>query len=251
MKPAPLSTYQVVVNGHRVRYRAGGSGNPVVLLHGLSGSSRWWKEALPALLPHFQVHLVDLPGFGSMAFGGRFVLADATTWLLEWMEAAGLEGTHLIGHFMGGQISLQVASTRPEIVQRLVLVAPSGIPAGHGLGGYVLPLLASLRYTSPRFLPVLGLDALRAGPVTLLRTARDIARDDVRPLLASITSPTLLIWGDRDRLVPIEAGLFLRRSMANARLLIIPRAGHVPMYDRPREFNDAVLAFLSGQSVGE
>lgn len=241
---------EVQVSGRRVGYAVAGVGEPVVLVHGLSGSTRWWRPVLPRLADHYRVYLLDLPGFGAMARRERFSLSTAASWLSAWLETVGLEQTHLIGHSMGGYVSIMVAATAPRSVQNLVLVDAAGVPVGRSLAGYVLPLTRATRYMSPGFIPVLASDALRAGPLTLLRAARALVREDVRRHLASIIAPTLIIWGGRDTLVPLSAGELLRREIPDSRLVVLEGAGHVPMYDRPDEFSRVVLCFLRGEPVG-
>ena len=247
-----IATRDVEVCGLRVRYQVVGSGEPVILVHGLSGSSRWWMRNIPVLAPHYQLYLVDLPGFGAMRRHRRhFVLTEAAAWLLAWMEALDLHQTHVIGHSMGGYISARLAAARPSAVRRLVLVAPAGTPAGRSLPGYFIPLLLSGRYAAPRFLPVLLYDTLRAGPRTVLRAGMALLAEDLRVHLEAITAPTLLVWGEYDPLVPHSIAEVLCREIRDSRLLILKGAGHVPMFDRPREFNAAILRFLAGEPDGE
>src|SRR4051812_13678 len=112
-----LQEQQVQVGGLPVRYVEGGSGPPVVLVHGLAGSTRWWATTIPALLPHYRVLLVDLPGFGGQhGRAYRFVLAEAAAWLRTWMDALRLPAVHLVGHSMGGYLAMQVAARWPAAV---------------------------------------------------------------------------------------------------------------------------------------
>jgi pimeloyl-ACP methyl ester carboxylesterase len=117
--------------------------------------------------------------------------------------------------------------------------------------GHLVPLLGAARHATPSFLPVLARDALRMGPVTLWRAARDLLDEDVREDLRSIQAPTLLIWGKRDPLVPPVIGDLLRAEIPNYRLLVLEKAAHVPMFDRPEEFDEALLAFFAGREVGD
>ncbi len=235
-----------------MRYLVAGEGDPVVLVHGLSGSTRWWSRNVPALGEHYRVHLVNLPGFGAIRRPRRrFVLAEAASWLLAWIEAVGLESVHLVGHSMGGYLSLKLAAGRPEAVRRLVLVDPAGVPSGRTMLGSVVPLLLAARYATPTFLPVLARDALYAGPATLLRAARDLLAQDVRGDLRHVRAPTLLIWGQKDPLIPPSTGALMRQEIPDSRLLVIEGAGHNPMFDCPEDFNKALLSFLAGEPVGE
>jgi len=205
-----------------------------------------------AIAERYRVYLVDLPGFGKMRrLRRRFMLAEAADWLSEWMDSAGLERAHLVGHSMGGYICLNLAASRPEAVRRLVLVAPAGVPTGRSMVGHLGPLLGAARYATPSFLPVLIRDALRTGPATLWRMARDLLAEDVRLDLRRIEAPTLLIWGERDPLVPPAIGDLLREEIPDSRLLVLERSAHVPMFDRPEEFDAALLAFFAGAPVGD
>ncbi len=247
-----VSEHEARVMGHQIRYEVAGEGEPVVLVHGLSGSTRWWTRNVPAIAERHRVYLVDLPGFGAMRrLRRRFVLAEATAWLSAWMETVGVNRTHLVGHSMGGYVCLRLAARSPEAVHRLVLVAPAGVPAGRSMWGYFVPLLLAGRHATPSFLPLLVRDALRMGPVTLWRAARDLLAEDVREDLRSIEAPTLLLWGENDPLIPPAVGDLLREEIVDSRLLILEKAAHVPMFDRPDEFNAALLAFLAGERVGE
>ena len=244
--------YEARVGRYPIRYKVAGEGEPIVLVHGLSGSPRWWSRNVPAIAERYRVYLVDLPGFGTMrSLRRRFVLAEAAAWLSEWMEAVGLERAHLVGHSMGGYVSVRLAASRPDLVRRLVRVAPSGIPTERSMLGHLIPLLLAARYAAPAFVPVLVRDALRTGPTTLWRAARDLLAEDVRGDLRNIAAPTLLVWGENDPLIPPAVGDLLREEIPDSRLLVLHGAGHVPMFDQFKEFDAALLAFLAGESVGE
>ncbi len=243
------------VEGSRFHSVSAGAGPPVVLLHGLAGSYRWWRYTLPALADRFSVHAPELIGFGSSRSFRTVPLpiSRAAELLVGWMDRLGLDRPHLVGHSMGGQVSIHLAAGWPERVDRLVLVSAAGIPRTRPLSE-VTRLVAEL--VPPRswgrvgFLPVIARDALRAGPLTILRASYHILSDDVRPLLPRIRNPTLLVWGRLDPLTPLSHAWIMADGIPGARLVVIPDASHNPMVDRPRRFNEIVQAFLLGADGG-
>jgi pimeloyl-ACP methyl ester carboxylesterase len=234
------------VQGEPVRYRSAGDGPPLVLLHGLAGSTRWWSRNLPALASRYHVHLVDLPGFGAMARGRTpFVLRESASWLLAWLDAVVAGPAPIVAHSMGARIALTSAARRPDAFDRLVLVAPAALRTDRSLVAHAAPLALAAARGGPRFVPLLVRDALRAGPRTLVRAARDLLDEDVHDALGAVRTPTLLVFGSHDRLVPAALGEVYCRELARARLVVLDGAGHVPMLEQPSRFEAEVLAFLA------
>src|SRR5947209_8698420 len=96
---------EVQVGPNVVYYQVVGEGEPLVLVHGLSGSLRWWRRNVPALAEHYRVYLIDLPGFGMMRqFPRRLTLDQVADSIVAWMKAVELQKASLIGHSMGGYI---------------------------------------------------------------------------------------------------------------------------------------------------
>ena len=207
---------------------------------------------MPALRESYRTYLIDLPGFGSMrAFRREFSLERAPEWIRALLCGLELERPAIIGHSMGGAIALAFAARWPDEVSRLVLAAPAvDLPHKNVLSN-VVPLLAAAGRVQPGFYPTLLWDGLRAGPVTLLQTARKLVAMDLAADMQKVNTPTLLIWGRNDSLVPPKVGDMLRSAIPVSRLQVIERAGHVVMFDQPVTFNDSVLRFLTGEAVGE
>jgi pimeloyl-ACP methyl ester carboxylesterase len=244
-----LDGYEV----HSVEYGERGA-EPVVLLHGLSGSSRWWRRNATALAEERHVVVPDLIGFGRSRWRGA--LPDVRTvagLLARWIEERDMERAHVVGHSMGGQIAIHLAAGYPELLDRLVLVDAAGIPrplTPVNLVRFAAEIAPAWRWGDPLFLPTIAGDALAAGPRVLAQAIGHILRDDVRPLLPRIQAPTLVVWGERDYWVPLSHGWEMREGIPGSRLAVLRRAGHNPMVDRPGDFNDIVLRFLGGETVG-
>jgi pimeloyl-ACP methyl ester carboxylesterase len=247
-----LSERRVRVGRDEIPYRVAGEGEPVVMMHGLGGSSRCWAWAMPVLARRHRDYLVDFPGFGALRqLHHQFVLGTASAWLAEWMHAAGVGRAHLVGHSMGAFIATQLAITAPALVDRLVLVSAAGVPTGRSLLGCLRRVPAGWRHRAPGAWRLVLPDALRTRPSVVLRTARELLAQDLGATLGDVRSPTLVIWGADDPMVPAECAEVFRRGIADARVLILRRAGHMPMLTRRDEFNQAILAFLGGDLVGE
>jgi pimeloyl-ACP methyl ester carboxylesterase len=207
---------------------------PLVCLHGLAGSSRWWRLVGQELEATGPIELLDLPP--SLP---PIALSD---WVADALRDH--EGPlDIAGHSLGALVAVQVASLHPHLVRRLVLVAPPGLQPCGAARRLVWPLLVSLRQTRPRFLVRVTSDALRSGPRHILRGGAYVATADVSTDLPAVTAPTLLVWGERDRLVPLAAGRVWEALLPRARLVVLPGVGHVPMAEAPEALVAAVAAF--------
>lgn len=240
-----METRTFELDGARLHITTTGHGPDILLIHGLSGSGRWWHRNVPTLSRNHRVHTVDLAGYGvarrQRALGVRAVARV----IAAWLDAMELTDVTIIGHSMGGHIALHVTALVPGRVGGLVLAAASGL-LRQPLGRALLALPRALVLGRKRFLPQIMGDALRAGPRNLLISSRDLLRDSVQDILPDIHVRTLVIWGARDALVPVEVGRALARALPGSELHVIPRAGHVVMVDAARTFNALVIDFMAG-----
>lgn len=207
---------------------------PVVLVHGLTASTDWWRRTVSALEDAYDVHVVRLPGF-------RY--REAASWLGDWLEREGLEKATVVGHSMGGTVALALAAERPELVGRLALIAPAGIFATQAKRSYVLPIARSIGH-SPNRLAMLVRDAFRIGPIRLWRVGSDLLASDIVDTLHRVAIPTLIVWGADDRLLPPTLGSVFSAELPDARLVVLDHCGHVPMLDAQEELESALQQFL-------
>lgn len=226
-------------------YQVAGAGAPLILMHGLAGSARWWARNVEPLARRFRVYVIDLIGFGRSRNGHPFVLDEAAAYLVRWMDLLGIERASIVGHSMGGFIAADLAADFPDRVERLVLVAAAALPFGHGYAQHGIGIAKALLRLQLNFLPVLLADAWCAGPLTLMGAAQALLASDLRPKLACIRKPTLVVWGEHDSIIPLELGKRLCRHLSTDELVVLKGAGHVPMWDCPEAFNRVVMDFLS------
>ncbi len=211
----------------------------LVFVHGLSASSRWWRD-VPPLLGERDVRLLDLPRFGR-----DFRPESAVAWLAAELEAE--QPVVLVGHSLGGLVCASLAAERPELVRALVLVAPVGAPATRSLRAYAAGLARTFVLARPGLLRTIARDALRTGPGALILGARFATGAS---FAGRIAAPTLLIWGARDSLIPVALAAGWQQAIPGARLEVIDGAAHVPMVETPSAFAERLLHFLDGLDNG-
>ena len=268
----------IEVMGARLRYRSEGRGPNVLLVHGLGASLETWNWTIPALRDTYTTVAVDFPGFGqSEPLDSALTPEGAARVVLAFMDALDLRTTAIIGSSLGGAIATLAAGTAPERFTAVVLADPGGFDAGlspllrlqtiRGLGEAITSLAKfaprrTLAFTfhDPRRIPDELVDVTRQNAKravtgrTYLRALRTAATLDgvrlehiysVRRAAARITAPTLVVWGDKDRVIPPGQGKVAVETIPGARLLVIRGIGHLPLVEDAEAFNGAVLAFLS------
>jgi pimeloyl-ACP methyl ester carboxylesterase len=237
---------KVDVNGISVRYLEGGvehPGPPVVLAHGfIVGADLWYPYTFPAVAERFHVYALDLPGFGGSGELQEYSVEAYGRFMIAFLDGLGLDAIQLVGHSMGGQVAIGAAAREPERIRRLALIESAGLPR---TGSHVMASLMMLADRStfdvalyPRLLR-LFLRSRVFGPCYKM-----IYNDSVYPLLDNLTMPTLVVWGSRDRVIPLEYATLFARNIPRARLTIMRGCGHRPFYQKPALFNKILFGFL-------
>jgi pimeloyl-ACP methyl ester carboxylesterase len=236
------------LDGFRLHAVHRGEGPPVILLHGLSGSHRWWRFTVPALESRFRVHVPEMIGFGGSRGADRQPgISEMAALMVHWLDAAGIERTSFVGHSMGAQVGVHLAARWPDRIDRLVLTSAAGVPRSLSpvaAARFAAELAWPRAWGRPLFFPTIAADAVRTGPRTLLSAIAHVLEDDIRPLLPHVETPTLLIWGEHDPFTPLRDGELMARRLPDARLVVLKGAAHNPMADRPGRFNAELIRFL-------
>jgi pimeloyl-ACP methyl ester carboxylesterase len=273
----------ITVDGMKIRYLVKGAGSPLLLLHGFGEFLETWDLNLRPLSEHYQVYAMDLPGHGlsdkpEVAYSTFFF----TRFVINFMQALGIEHASLIGHSIGGQISLNVVINFPEKVDSLILETSVGlandvspirrmcsIPVLSGAdtkeSGVEAALEQRMRreFYNPDFVAKEIVDmsyrfmqTAEAKRVLLSILHHSVTADGLRPevvmvdRLHLIKSPTLLIHGAQDAIHPLEMSRNACRLIPNARFKVIDQCGHYPHIEKAAEFNEAVISFLAANEPG-
>lgn len=223
-----------------------GAGPPLVLLHGLFGSARWWSRNIDAFTPHFRVHALDLTGFGASRRRGRFRIESALAGLVAWMDASEIGRTCVVGHSLGGLLATRMAAEHPERMEKVVLVDAALLALDPGIRRRMVGFANEIWRTPTDFIPTLAHDVLRADPSSVGAATYAMLNVDWRWALGRIAAPTLIVWGERDTMAPRVIGERMAAGIPGSRLEIVPDAGHNCMWDNAPAFNRLVLAFLRG-----
>lgn len=232
---------------HARRTRGGGTGRPVVLVHGVVVAGRYMMPTARALAEHRPVYIPDLPGFGRSEGPAKPLdVHELARSLSEWMLAAGLEHADVVGHSFGCQTVSGLAARWPERVGRLALLSPIGDPENRSLPAHIWRWMLDC----PREpLSVWGSYAggfVRFGPRRSLGTLGHSLRDEMEARLAHIQAPTLVVRGELDPIVDASWAERAASLLPRGRLAVMPGAPHNVNYKTPRELADILLPFLEG-----
>lgn len=240
----------------RVFYATRGDGDLTLMcLHGAGGNYKHWAYLLNGIEGPYRVVIPDLPGHGRSAPPGRTSIDAYVEFIWMFMDTLAVEKAILIGHSMGGAIALSAALEQPDRVGGLVLIGSSARLR-------VLPTLISgfdedptttiaqlveliyAKHASPKLRIAAAAEYERCNPQIFRDDFAACDGFDLRPRLAEIHQPTLVISGTEDRMVPPKLSAELHAGLPHARLLSIPNAGHMPMIEQPAEIIMAIQTWL-------
>jgi len=262
----------IEVGGTRLHVRDDGprEAPTVILIHGLGSSLHTWEPWAQALQDQFRVIRLDLPGAGLSPPDPTGDYTDARTMalLIALQDRLGVERASLVGNSIGGRIAWTYAATHPERVDRVVLISPDGfaspgfeygqppdVPGLLGLMQVALPrgMLRSniaVGYADPAALTDATLtryhDLMRApgGREALIARMKQTVLVPPEPLLQRIEAPVLLLWGEKDAMIPFANAADYQRVLPDSRLVALPTLGHLPMEEDPALSLPPVRAFL-------
>lgn len=275
------SQFITMPSGAQVHYRDQGqrNGPPLVLLHGSNASLHTWEPWVAQIGDQFRMISVDLPSHGLTGAvpDNDYSQEGMARFVSEFTRALGIERFALAGNAMGGGVAARFALLHPERLTRLILVDAGGIPpkapTDPGLGSRLarIPVIQYvLLYVTPRGLFEEGLkkaiadDALvtpamvdrywelnrRAGNRATTLKRFQIPQDNfIEQNVAKVATPTLIIWGDLDTLVPRDAGEAYNAAIKGSKLIVYKNVGHIPMEEVPEQSARAVGEFLAPTPV--
>jgi pimeloyl-ACP methyl ester carboxylesterase len=276
-----MEALALTLHGSSIGYRTAGDGPVIVLIHGMAGSSETWEPVIPLLAKHATVVAPDMLGHGTSAKPkGDYSLGALATGVRDVLVALGHSRATIVGHSLGGGVAMQFAYQFPERTERLVLVGSGGLGRevntllrALSLPGaeYVLSVgtATGLRNASQKAAEWLGRIGLHPAPglVEIMRSYSSLGDHETRAaflhtlravidvggqrvsardrLYLTQDMPAMIVWGDRDPIIPVTHAYEAHEAMPGSRLHIYPGAGHYPHCHDPQRFADELLDFMT------
>ena len=273
-----IPIHTVEVNGEHVAYLDIGQGQPVILIHGFGGSMWQWEHQQQPLSAEFRLITPDLIGSGlSTKPDIEYRPEQMLEYFIGFMDALRIRQATLVGNSMGAGLAIGMALTYPDRVSQLVLIdglpanvrerltspsikraldtaAPSWLASfGNWLFGGVMiesvlqEIVHDPTLLTPAVIERSNRNRQRPGVIPPLMTVRDtlpLWESGFAKRIGEIRHPTLILWGEEDRVFPLPAGEDLQRTIKGSALVRIPNAGHIPQWERPDLANRAMIEFL-------
>jgi 2-hydroxy-6-oxonona-2,4-dienedioate hydrolase len=246
-----LGSEHTLIGDLRVHWRAGGEGEPLVLVHGIGVSGRYLLPTATRLTDEFRLYVPDLPGWGRSDKPTRPLgVHGSARALAGWLDAVGIAHASFLGNSMGCQILIELAATSPERVQALVLVGPTVDAEARSFGRQAFRLVRDMLREPPSLTPLVVSDYLVYGPRRFMATARSVLADRPEEKAARVRAPTLVVRGERDALVSQRFAQELTARLAHGQLAVVPRGPHALNYAEPAALARLTSSFLSERRAG-
>jgi pimeloyl-ACP methyl ester carboxylesterase len=248
-----------------LHYEVYGRGKPVILLHGWLGSWGLWQETMTFLGQYYRTYALDFWGFGESGKNlDTFQVRDFVSLVDQFMERMGILSAPLVGHSMGGTVSLSVALRYPQRAEKVVIVGSpivgSSLALPLKLAGYrptafllfslfpafraVMRVASPMICRDPRFPDMMDRDLSKTTLESFLTSIASLRRTDLRPELHQLSIPVMGMFGHRDNIVSPHQWKPLVKGVPGARIERYPQAGHFIMLDEPRAFMQPLKEFL-------
>jgi len=250
---------KVLVKGIETNYKIGGKGENFLILHGWNGSSDSWRKIIEILEIKYKVICPDFPGFGKTEIPKiPWSLNDFVEWLKEFTEKLNLEEFFLLGHSFGGRVAIKFSISYPEKVKKLILVSSAGIRQEWGLKEKVIFQISKignaifsknhfLRFKDGArnlFYRIARIKDYSRVKGIMKETMKKIVEEDLLLELSKIQNETLIIWGEKDKIIPLKYAFLFKEKIKNSKLEILLKIGHSPHLEDPEKLAEVLISNL-------
>lgn len=248
---------KITINNQTVHYQVGGTGKPLLLLHGWGCDVKIFKPLLPYFEAHFQTYRLDFPGFGSSPEPSTaWTNDDYVALTLQFINELKIENPIVLGHSFGGRVAIKLATLIP--LHKLILTGSAGIKPTRSANYYLkiysykllkqiirIPILGKLfQPLQAAYIQNVGSSDYQQASNVMRQTLSNVVNTDLQDIMPNIKTPTLLLFGENDTATPPEYGKIMEKLIPGSGLVIMKNAGHYTFLDQMHQFNAIVDAFL-------
>ncbi|MEJ5362273.1 MAG: alpha/beta hydrolase [Spirochaetota bacterium] len=269
---ASLTEKTVIIDDHTIHYLEGGKGDTVLCIHGFGGTMDHWTRFARYMTDSYRVVALDLPGFGDSSFneGGDYSIAKQVERVHKFAHTLNLQKFHIVGNSMGGYIAGYYAVTYPDDIKTLGLFAAAGVKSPNeselmkelkkGNNPLIVEDVKSYDglmefvFYKPIWLPGFAKKYFATQAVAkkahfqyIFKQIHDVTL--LEKYLGTIHTPTLILWGENDRVLDVSGAYVFKEKIHNAQLVIFKECGHLPMIEKPERSATVYKKFLKGQNV--
>ncbi len=251
----------VLINGLETYYEIAGSGPAILILHGWGGSSSSWSKVKTRIAENgYNVICPDFPGFGkSQVPETTWGISEYVKWTRDFIKSLNLNKVFIMGHSFGGRIAISLAAHYPESVEALILCSAAGIKHDPDFKTKIIFKLAKIWNTIFSLRLLAGIkdkardffyiflrhkDYVKAN-LAMKEIMKKVLAEDLSPLLSKIKVETLIVWGDKDKIVSPKDALIFKEKIEKSRVEFLSGIGHSPHLEDPEKLTDIILKFLN------
>ena len=253
-----MTNNQIIINNLLINYYSvlpdkKSSNKMLIFLHGWGVDSKLWFKLIPELInANYSLYFLDLPGFGqSQVPNTTYNVDDYKRIVYEFVKKMGLKKINLIGHSFGGRISIKLAAENPDFLEKIILVDAAGI-VHNSRKKKILAIIS--KFIKPIFMPsfmqplrkkfyvLIGSEYLEN--IKLSRIFTKVVMEDLSPFFSRIKKQVLIIWGENDKITPLDDGKLTNKIILKSKLVVLKNAGHFSFLDQPEKFVKELIEFI-------
>ncbi len=251
---------QTSINSLKVNFKVTGEGPVVLILHGWGSSSDSWVEVQQILAGEgFKVVCPDFPGFGKSETPKKpWGVSDYVEWTTSFIRSQNMDSFFLLSHSFGGRIAIKMAAEHQKEIRAMVLCSAAGLKHKPDFKTQIIFILSKIGsiLLAPRimrrvkdtarnvfYLFFRHRDYVKA-PINMRETMKKVVAEDLLPYLSSISTKTLVVWGRRDKILPVDDAYIIEKEINGAQLEIMKAADHSPHLQMPEELSGLVIKFF-------
>ena len=254
---AGIKENQAIISGLNVNYKVAGQGEVLLILHGWNSSSDSWVDVISGLSKKgYKIICPDLPGFGkSLPPAKSWSVDDYKNWVIDFMVFLEIKEFFLLGHSFGGRVSIKLCAVDSGAIKKLILCNSAGLIVKPSIKTKILMFLGrtgkrafsnspvNIFFRNIFYFLIRKRDYVKTKGV-MKATMRKVIAEDLERYLSYIRAETLIIWGGKDKMVPLSYAYVFEKHIKKSKLAVMPSVGHSPQLEEPEKLIELIAKFF-------